>query len=121
MHGCDPQVRLTFEWDITAKGLLGLQLEAMERVLAQRLEILCMLDPVSAPAALAWAVHKQSARSHKVRLADLRVACQDTGDVLYRFLYRSLVILLLGSLCVNRFALALISLYTCYRSLGRFC
>ena len=52
------QVRLAFEWEITAKGLLALQLSAMERVLAQRQEILCMLSPVLAQRALGWAKHK---------------------------------------------------------------
>ena len=62
------QVRLAFEWDITAKGLLALQLGAMERVLAQRQEILCMLSPVLAPHALAWAKQKEPhrQREHKV-------------------------------------------------------
>lgn len=62
------QVRLSFEWDITAKGLLGLQLEAMERVLVQRMEILCMLDPVPASRALGWALHKSQAHPAKVGL-----------------------------------------------------
>ena len=62
------QVRLAFEWDITAKGLLALQLGAMERVLAQRQEILCMLSPVLAPGALAWAKQKDPRhRDDKVR------------------------------------------------------
>lgn len=60
------QVRLSFEWDITAKGLLGLQLEAMERVLVQRVEILCMLNPVPAYRALDWALQKAQALPTKV-------------------------------------------------------
>lgn len=62
------QVRLSFEWDITAKGLLGLQLEAMERVLVQRVEILCMLSPVPASRALGWALHKAHPPPSKVPL-----------------------------------------------------
>ena len=63
---CFRQVRLSFEWDITAKGLLGLQLEAMERVLVQRLEILCMLDPVPASRAIDWALQKSRKQARKV-------------------------------------------------------
>ena len=71
-ENCDGvQVRLSFEWDITAKGLLSLQLEAMERVLVQRLEILCMLNPVPASRALGWALHKAEAQPPKVRLSTI--------------------------------------------------
>lgn len=48
------RVRLAFEWDITARGLLALKLAALERVLAQRTEILCMLHPVTPSGAAAW-------------------------------------------------------------------
>lgn len=48
------RVRLAFEWDITARGLLALKLAALERVLAQRTEILCMLHPVPPATAAAW-------------------------------------------------------------------
>ncbi len=59
------RVRLSFEWDITARGLLALKLAALERVLIQRTEILCMLHPVSPRMAAAWgaAPHGQPQRS----------------------------------------------------------
>lgn len=59
------RVRLCFEWDITARGLLALKLAALERVLSQRTEILCMLHPVSPRMAAAWGAvpHGQPQRS----------------------------------------------------------
>ena len=48
-------MQLSFAWDVTARSLLNLKLAALERVLAQRTEILCMLNPVDAATALAWA------------------------------------------------------------------
>lgn len=48
------RLRLAFEWDITARGLLALKLAALERVLAQRTEILCALHPVPPARAAAW-------------------------------------------------------------------
>lgn len=48
-------IRLSFAWDVTARSLLNLKLAALERVLAQRTEVLCMLNPTSADTALKWA------------------------------------------------------------------
>ena len=48
-------IRLSFAWDVTARSLLTLKLSALERVLAQRVEVLCMLNPVSAETAMEWA------------------------------------------------------------------
>ena len=48
-------IRLSFSWDVTARSLLNLKLAALERVLAQRTEVLCMLNPTGADLALKWA------------------------------------------------------------------
>ena len=48
-------VKLSFAWDVTARSLLNLKLAALERVLAQRTEVLCMLNPTTADTALRWA------------------------------------------------------------------
>lgn len=56
-------IRLSFAWDVTARSLLTLRLKALERVLAQRVEVLCMLDPVSAETALSWAIEDNEAES----------------------------------------------------------
>lgn len=48
-------IKLSFAWDVTARSLLTLKLNALERVLAQRVEVLCMLNPVKAETALQWA------------------------------------------------------------------
>ena len=48
------RIRLGFAWDMSARSLLRLKLATLERVYAQRLEILCMLRPVSPQAALRW-------------------------------------------------------------------
>lgn len=45
---------LAFAWDVTARGLLQLKLAALERVLAQRTEILSMLHPVPADVTTGW-------------------------------------------------------------------
>lgn len=49
------QVQLRFQWDVTARGLLTIKLAALERVLAQRREILAALQPVPVQMALKWA------------------------------------------------------------------
>ena len=49
-------VKLSFAWDVTARSLLNLKLAALERVLAQRTEVLCMLNPTTADTALRWAL-----------------------------------------------------------------
>ncbi len=43
-----------FSWEITVRSLLTLKLSIMERVLAQRIEILRMLHPVLPDKALDW-------------------------------------------------------------------
>lgn len=48
-------IRLSFAWDVTARSLLNLKLTALERVLAQRTEVLCMLNPVPVETAIKWA------------------------------------------------------------------
>ena len=49
------RVKLTFGWDVSPRGLLALKIRALERVLAQRLEVVMALTPVPAAVALAWA------------------------------------------------------------------
>ncbi|KAK9867091.1 hypothetical protein WJX84_006946 [Apatococcus fuscideae] len=48
------RLRMGFSWEITVRSLLTLKLSIMERVLAQRVEILCMLHPVQPQKALDW-------------------------------------------------------------------
>jgi hypothetical protein len=55
-------LRLAFEWDVTARGLLTLKLHALERVLQQRVEILCMLRPVPLAVAETWEVATANTR-----------------------------------------------------------
>lgn len=57
-------IRLSFAWDVTARSLLNLKLAALERVLAQRTEVLCMLNPTHADKALSWA--KEDAQQHQL-------------------------------------------------------
>ena len=48
------RLRMGFSWEITVRSLLTLKLSIMERVLAQRVEILCMLHPVQPQKAMEW-------------------------------------------------------------------
>lgn len=48
------ELELRFLWDVTARGLLNIKLTALERVLAQRREILAALQPVPLQTALKW-------------------------------------------------------------------
>ena len=61
VHG---RIRLGFTWDVSARSLLQLKLDVLERVYAQRLEILCMLKPVQVSASQRWitayAEHKRA-------------------------------------------------------------
>lgn len=50
------QLQLRFLWDVTAKGLLTIKLAALERVLAQRREILAALQPVPSSVVAKWAL-----------------------------------------------------------------
>ena len=57
------QLRLGFAWDVTARSLMSLMLKALEHVLQQRREILCMLAPVSPHTAMTWSTPGSSAAS----------------------------------------------------------
>ncbi|KAL0018632.1 hypothetical protein WJX77_009530 [Trebouxia sp. C0004] len=57
------RLKLAFAWDVTARSLMSLMLKALEHVLQQRREILCMLDPVSPVTALTWSSPGSSAAS----------------------------------------------------------
>lgn len=61
-------IRLSFSWDVTARSLLNLKLAALERVLAQRTEVLCMLSPTSADMALKWAT--EDSQHHHLQQPD---------------------------------------------------
>ena len=66
VHG---RIRLGFTWDVTARSLLQLKLGVLERIFAQRLEILCMLKPVLPQTALRWTTaFEQSKRDVQVGL-----------------------------------------------------
>lgn len=56
-------LRLAFSWDVTARSLMSLMLKALEHVLQQRREILCMLSPVSPHTAITWSSPGSSAAS----------------------------------------------------------
>lgn len=49
------QLQLRFVWEVTARSLLTIKLHALERVLAQRQEILAALQPVPPAVVRAWA------------------------------------------------------------------
>ena len=66
------QLRLGFAWDVTARSLMSLMLKALEHVLQQRREILCMLAPVSPHTAMTWSTPGSSAAS----TATLQVCCR---------------------------------------------
>ena len=55
------QLQLRFQWDVSARGLLSIKLSALERVLAQRREILAALQPIPARTALEWSKPTQEA------------------------------------------------------------
>lgn len=57
------QLKLAFAWDVTARSLMSLMLKALEHVLQQRREILCMLDPVNPHTAMTWSSPGSSAAS----------------------------------------------------------
>ena len=52
---CSGQLQLRFVWEVTARSLLTIKLHALERVLAQRQEILAALQPVPAAVVRSWA------------------------------------------------------------------
>ena len=56
-------LRLAFSWDVTARSLMSLMLKALEHVLQQRREILCMLSPISPHTAITWSSPGSSAAS----------------------------------------------------------
>jgi hypothetical protein len=49
------QLQLRFVWEVTARSLLTIKLHALERVLAQRREILAALQPVAPEVVRGWA------------------------------------------------------------------
>lgn len=49
------QLQLRFVWEVTARSLLSIKLHALERVLAQRQEILAALQPVQPAVVRSWA------------------------------------------------------------------
>lgn len=63
-------IRLSFAWDVTARSLLNLKLAALERVLAQRIEVLCMLNPTTADTALQWA--KEDAQQNQIAVQEAK-------------------------------------------------
>lgn len=69
------RLRLAFAWDVTARSLMSLMLKALEHVLQQRREILCMLDPVSPLTALTWSSPASSAASTATMQVTLRAIC----------------------------------------------
>ena len=48
------RLQLRFSWDVTTRGLLAIKLAALERVLAQRQEILAALQPIPASVSMTW-------------------------------------------------------------------
>lgn len=48
------RIRLGFAWDVSARSLLRLKLAVLERIYAQRQEILCMLRPVLPQTSVRW-------------------------------------------------------------------
>lgn len=57
------RVQLRFSWDITTRGLLAIKLAALERVLAQRQEILAALQPITANTSMHWNIPNPGVRS----------------------------------------------------------
>ncbi len=70
------RLRLGFAWDVTARSLMSLMLKALEHVLQQRREILCMLDPVSPYTAMTWSSPGSSAASSATMQVSPTTACQ---------------------------------------------
>ena len=56
---------LGFAWDVTARSLLGMKLATLERVLAQRMEILCLLRPFPTHTVQHWLDMDAAAREHE--------------------------------------------------------
>ena len=63
------RLQLAFAWDVSARGLLVLRLRALEHVLQQRKEILCMLKPISPRDALHWS-HDRDAGGKRKHVSD---------------------------------------------------
>ncbi|KAK9800258.1 hypothetical protein WJX73_008605 [Symbiochloris irregularis] len=84
VHG---RIRLGFTWDVSARSLLQLKLDVLERVYAQRLEILCMLKPVPIMTSQRWIsayeASKQAAEKNgssaapHTQLADMKAQMAD--------------------------------------------
>lgn len=56
---CSGQVQLDITWEASARSVLTTKLRALERVLAQRQEILAALRPVPAAVVRGWEVPEQ--------------------------------------------------------------
>ena len=63
------RLQLAFAWDVSARGLLVLRLRALEHVLQQRKEILCMLKPISPRDAIHWS-HDRDAGGKRKNVSD---------------------------------------------------
>lgn len=63
------RLQLAFAWDVSARGLLVLRLRALEHVLQQRKEILCMLKPISPRDAIHWS-HDRDASGKRKNVSD---------------------------------------------------
>eukprot|EP00891_Asterochloris_glomerata_P007978 jgi/Astpho2/7978/Aster-x0337 len=59
------RLQLAFAWDVSARGLLVLRLRALEHVLQQRKEILCMLKPISPRDAIHWSHDRDASGKRK--------------------------------------------------------
>ena len=77
------RLRMGFSWEITVRSLLTLKLSIMERVLAQRVEILCMLHPVLPQKALGWLLPTET--------PDSQQASQDAAPTMHSQVRFSLI------------------------------
>ena len=68
-------LRLAFSWDVTARSLMSLMLKALEHVLQQRREILCMLSPISPYTAITWSSPGSSAASTATLQVSMTASC----------------------------------------------
>ena len=71
------RLQLAFAWDVSARGLLVLRLRALEHVLQQRKEILCMLKPISPRDALHWS-HDRDAGGKRKNVSDSQQSLHTT-------------------------------------------
>ena len=71
-------LRLAFSWDVTARSLMSLMLKALEHVLQQRREILCMLSPIPPHTAITWSSPGSSAASTATLQVSMPASCRCT-------------------------------------------